>query len=541
MLQRASASGLTLRSLGGSEGLARVWAPPRFKRVYAAANEESVPYLRPYDIFDYLPIEADRLSALRSPNLDKYRVERGTILQTCSGRNLGPAVMVDDSIAEFALSHDLVRIEVEDETLAHYVLAFLSSASGQELLRRDKSGTVIDHISPAHVSELQIPILDADTREQIASSMRSAVEMLESGRHRLTVALQELEQRLPPLMREADLSEGWTTHRHALQGRLDAAAHDPLVLRVHEELVRIGGERVSELARVHKPGGRYKTVYVEAPFGRPILSGGQLLQYVPINLRQISDIAFKKPAEYEVRTGWILYAADGRAEEGLGLPAVVTRDRDGWLASGHVGRIIPNDDRDSPWLYLALRSAHAQLQIRATASGSVVDSTFENDMANVVLPPRELIANVSEIAEAWREIELSAIHRRDAIDLFDLALQETAGFVEQGTFAESVARVRELLGLRDPEIARGLHATPAELRRWVGGQKPPSADASKRMADWARSAERLARVFPTQELETWLRESIPSLGGERPVDVLLSGDTAAVERVLSELEQPGAI
>ena len=62
--------------------------PSRFKRVYATSHEERVPYLRPYDIFDYLPGPADFLSKERSDNLEGLAVEPGTILQTCSGRNL---------------------------------------------------------------------------------------------------------------------------------------------------------------------------------------------------------------------------------------------------------------------------------------------------------------------------------------------------------------------------------------------------------------------------------------------------------------------
>ena len=39
------------------------------------------------------------------------------------------------------------------------------------------------------------------------------------------------------------------------------------------------------------------------------------------------------------------------------------------------------------WLFLAVRSWCAQIQIKALASGSVVDSTFPQDMESVILPP----------------------------------------------------------------------------------------------------------------------------------------------------------
>jgi len=84
--------------------------------------------------------------------------------------------------------------------------------------------------------------------------------------------------------------------------------------------------------------------------------------------------------------------ADGRAEKGLGVVAYVTSDRDGWLASGHVGRLAPNDGIHPTLLWLAARTWQVQVQIKALASGSVVDSTFPADMARVILPPTDALA-----------------------------------------------------------------------------------------------------------------------------------------------------
>jgi hypothetical protein len=54
-LAAARDSGLTMLRLGGPGGIARVWQPNRFKRLYAAPGETALPYIRPYGIFQYLP------------------------------------------------------------------------------------------------------------------------------------------------------------------------------------------------------------------------------------------------------------------------------------------------------------------------------------------------------------------------------------------------------------------------------------------------------------------------------------------------------
>jgi len=117
-----------IRSLGSA------YAPSRFKRTYAVDGEDFVPYLRPYDVFEYLPPEADRLSVTRTARLEDYLIQEGDILQTCSGRNLGPVTIADSYLTQSALSHDMIRIRVEDLSDRYYLLAFLRSRAGQHLL-----------------------------------------------------------------------------------------------------------------------------------------------------------------------------------------------------------------------------------------------------------------------------------------------------------------------------------------------------------------------------------------------------------------------
>ena len=122
-----SASGIELRPVAGTGGLGHVEQPPRFKRVYAAPGEESVPYLRPYDVFDYLPRSADLLSRSGNAGMDGLKVEPGTILQTCSGRNLGPLAYVDKYISRFVFGDDILRLRIGNEVERFYALAFLST------------------------------------------------------------------------------------------------------------------------------------------------------------------------------------------------------------------------------------------------------------------------------------------------------------------------------------------------------------------------------------------------------------------------------
>lgn len=354
IIEQAKSKGMTTLTLGGADGIAKVWAPARFKRAYASPGEPSAPYLRPYDVFNYFPEPADWLSTLRTDDLASYKLQRGMILQTCSGRNLGPAVFVDGYLSRFLLSHDMIRVEIENAQQRNYVLAFLNSRAGRQMLRRDKTGSVIDHISESHLAKLEIPILIESVVEKVSSTVSTAINLREKARLALDEIVTLYEQKLPALKRSKPLCSGWKVESKKLEGRLDAAFYDPLVDKQRRELTRMGGIRVAEVAQVHKPGGRYKTCYVGRDHGRPLLSGTQILQTSPINLQFMSPRVFKNITDYEIRQRWIVYPADGRAEEELGTPALISKDREGWLASGHIGRVIPNLGVDTGWLFLAL-------------------------------------------------------------------------------------------------------------------------------------------------------------------------------------------
>ena len=403
-----------------------VWAPSIFKRVYAAPGEDSVPYLRPYDVFDYLPTDNSQLSSSRTKKLDQYRLSRGTILQTCSGRNLGPLAIVDSYTEQFVLSHDMIRIDIKDEEIRHFVIAYLKSPTGQQLLRRDKSGSVIDHITTDHVSALDVPQLPSDVRSQAARAVGRAFHLREQARTALQTAREGYEASLPSPSREQAAWRGWTRTRKTLGDRLDAAFYDPLVDSIKIALLEAGGKLVSDVAKVVKPQGRYKTNYVDEEYGRPLLSGGYLLQEQPVNLKYMAPRAFKDVRAYELKEGWIAYPADGRAEQALGTPVLITARREGWLASGHVGRVIPNEGVDSGWLYLALSTWLAQTQIKSKCSGSVVDSTFPWDMEGVVLPPPDGVDGAM-VREAWSMFDTAEAAENEAVAIIERALEQAAG------------------------------------------------------------------------------------------------------------------
>lgn len=399
---------------------ANVWDPPRFARAYAAPGEPSQPYVRPYDVFDYLPAESDSLSLLRNDDVDRLIPTAGTLLQTCSGRNLGPLTIADDDLATFALSHDMIRIDVPDEDNRLYLLTFLKTPTGQALLRRGRSGSVIDHITTRDVDALPVPLVASALRGDIIASTRTAVTASANARTQLRATVLEQERRLPTPRRNPAHKQGWTVSRHQVRDRLDAAFYYPRIRAAVEQVRDIGGVQCGDLAEALLPV-RYKRYYVDRGHGRPILSGRQLLQTDPVNLRYVADRSFRDPALYELSAGMTVFGAVGRSEGRQGTPALVTDDRNGWLASNDVMRLTPRPGVSPAALWLATAAGQTRLQINALSFGSVVDHMNPWDVESLILPPvdHELAADAEE---AWSNFSAANSALAGSVERLEAAL-----------------------------------------------------------------------------------------------------------------------
>lgn len=415
-----SMSGIQLRSIAD---FGSAYAPSRFKRTYAVEGEKFVSYLRPYDVFEYLPPEADRLSATRTKDLEKYLIQEGDILQTCSGRNLGPVTIADAYLARFALSHDMVRVRVNDLSDRYYLLAFLRSNAGQQLLRGDRGGSVISHITTDHVEALKVPFV-ASIKADVVGLVKRSTSLRELARETLHAAVEAVNTAFPAT--KGALRDGWTASSSQLSDRFDAAFHADPITAQRASLAANSGVRLGDVAKVVKPSGRTKMVYVDANHGEPFLSGRQILQCDLVAAKYLARGSKQNAGGFALAEDSVIFQSDGRAEEGLGYPAYVTKDRQGWLASGHVGRAIPFDSDDAGWIWASMASDIVRSQVVSLSCGSVVDALYPEDVADVLLPPRDAVDS-DAVRAAWREMAEGSLLLQQASDLIDEALGTKEG------------------------------------------------------------------------------------------------------------------
>ncbi|MBB5741489.1 hypothetical protein [Brevundimonas aurantiaca] len=392
VLQEIYGGRFTLRTVADFLPEGKIWSGNIFSRVYAEDPTLGKPLLVPYDLFRYVPWSDKVLSESQNAQYNKLAIKRGTAYLVCSGRNLGPISVADKFCENFCMSHDMVRIDAGGLTNAFfYVVAFLSSKHGQAAVRTDMNGSVIDHTNEKQVAAIRIPILAQETMDAAAKLYRIGFRKREKARQLLAKTRAAYDSQFS-LSRDAHFrakrfARRFAINRSSLVDRIDVEPLAPQYQSLKANIVAGGGRRLDSLAEVAKPAGRYKTNYVtDAAFGVPMMNGRQIAQYQTIAMKLMNISSFKTANSFLLERGMTLLTADGRAEENLADCVMVADDRNGWAASGHVHRVKPRPGVHPGLVYLACASTPVQAQLKALATGSVVDALSEADVSSVIVP-----------------------------------------------------------------------------------------------------------------------------------------------------------
>ncbi|HEY3358826.1 MAG TPA: hypothetical protein VGQ83_36595, partial [Polyangia bacterium] len=139
-------------------------------------------------------LDLARATPAQRRTIAAIRVRRGDILVTRSG-SIGRVVAVTARDDGAIVSDDMIRVRIADERTRLWVLRFLESPYGQDQMRRNEYGAIQQHLEPAHLRALLIPIPDDWGRlAAVLAATRAAVaarEALQAARAESHAALRE--------------------------------------------------------------------------------------------------------------------------------------------------------------------------------------------------------------------------------------------------------------------------------------------------------------------------------------------------------------
>src|SRR5438067_13585091 len=90
-------------------------------------------------------------------------------------------------------------------------------------------------------------------------------------------------------------------------------------------------------------------------------------------------------------------------------------------------------------------------------------------------------------------------------------------------------------GIEESELADLLGTTPQTVHRWRTAQAAPQSAHLRRIADLAFAAEELAELYTPDEARLWLYSRHRLLGGQRPVDLIRTGEMDPVLQAIALL------
>lgn len=170
--------------------IADVYNGPRFKRPYADNGITSGPGIRKYftgtamtqlnsDNVKYL--DENKCTKARKAQLDRLTIYKGYILVSDSG-TLGRVTYALNQHDGHVATNNLIRIVIDDENLRGYVFQYLKSEIGQSLMLKNAYGTNQEHLEPAEIKDILVPLpKDRNIVDRIGSMAIKSIENLEQS------------------------------------------------------------------------------------------------------------------------------------------------------------------------------------------------------------------------------------------------------------------------------------------------------------------------------------------------------------------------
>jgi type I restriction enzyme M protein len=204
VLELGEQTGWAVERLGQ---IAQVFNGPRFKRPYADKGVRSGPGVVRYftgnaitqtrgENIKYLDLGKAKPAQMKM--IEKLYLERGMILITDSG-TVGRVVYATSYHDGAIGTNNLIRVIVEGDAMRGYVYQFLSSKLGQDQLKANIYGAIVDHIEPDDVKNVLVPIpQDSSTIDAIGLPVIGGIELqeraqslLDQSRHALAMSVAE--------------------------------------------------------------------------------------------------------------------------------------------------------------------------------------------------------------------------------------------------------------------------------------------------------------------------------------------------------------
>lgn len=173
----------------------KIILPGRFKRVYVE-KENGIPFFGGKQLLELNPSNIKYLSFDQHSKRisDQLFLKENMVAITCSG-TIGKVNIIPKHWENWTLNQHVMRIVPTSNNIAGYIYCWLNTEFGHALVTRHTYGSVVDEIDDRHLSQVEIPILkDNKKQNEINDLILKANELRYEAHLKEQLAIQKMEK-----------------------------------------------------------------------------------------------------------------------------------------------------------------------------------------------------------------------------------------------------------------------------------------------------------------------------------------------------------
>lgn len=387
--------------------LANIWQPSRLKGIQVG-RKSGTPFLVATQVFDIWPTPRKWLAPSKTPHLSKRYVEPGWILMTCSG-SVGHTMITYSIHEKKIISHDLLRLQVNDPGMLGYIYTFLRTKHGRAMVQSSHYGNIIKHLEDSHVRKVLIPTIET-LIESLGKCIASVFEKRDEAYqlnlkawHMFSDAMKDIpdDQEVCFSINSSEFTNG--------RRRLEAYFHNSTAQSINK-IFNQNTVSVTALGDVATAFvvSRFKRIYGEK--GAPYLDSDPIFKINPPIKKFLKPATKIDFSEYFVKEGSLLMACSGQIYGINGRAILVNKGHEEKVLTQHIMRIVPINIRPG---YLEVVLSHlvfGKPMVVSKAYGTSVPELDPEDIEQLPIPRLDntLENEISDAAENANKLRMEA-------------------------------------------------------------------------------------------------------------------------------------
>lgn len=339
----------------------------RAKRVYVKDSNHGIPFLSSSDILKADLDNVKLASKKYTPEIERMSLKKGWTLISRSG-TIGNCAFANAKHAQKLASEHVIRLVPNNILRGGLVYAYLASKYGHSLLTQGTFGAVIQHIEPAFVGSIAIPLFPDSFQQEVDNLVQEAARLREEASDALEYAIGFFNTLFPVPFKDNCLGKVSSKEiMTSINKRFEASFHISegkdidKYIKEHYEWKSLG-EVCSNISRPDI----FKRYYVKN--GITFLGGADIFLATPDSEKRLSKTKTGNISQLAIKEGTILLPRSGT----IGNVAWAHAGHAQKLASEHVIRLLPNDILRAGYVYAFLASKYGKLLIQRYIFGSVI-------------------------------------------------------------------------------------------------------------------------------------------------------------------------